>query len=252
MSSLPIYDSHIHLEGDDFEKNTVGLENYNLDIAGGNLIVNFLELFELYRDTITNSSKHYSLTCIFDFRSKDNIDQFNDRVERGEIHGAKIHSKIQKIYPHEYQLICSRIGYIPDYVPIILDGWYDCYDLSTQPSLEHNIMLALKYPQKKFIIAHAGGAKILDYFMHTRKINNMYYDLSLTLGYFKGSSVWKDVKHFVKYVSSDRIMYGSDYPYYDPKTQLKRLYKLLEKAAKTERDIRNILYNTTETLYFSR
>ena len=247
-----IFDSHIHLEGDVYEKNVVGLDNYNLDIAGGNLIVNFLELFELYRDTINNSSKRYSLTCIFDFRSLDNIDQFNDRVEKGEIHGAKIHSKIQKIYPHEYQLICSRIESIPDHIPIILDSWYDWYDLSIQPSLEHNIMLALKYPQKKFIIAHAGGSKILDYFMHTRKINNMYYDLSLTLGYFKGSSVWRDVKHFVKYVPSDRIMYGSDYPYYDPKTQLKRLYKILEKAAKTERDIRNILCNTTETLYFSR
>ncbi len=244
-----IFDSHIHLEGDVFEKNVVGFDNYNLDITGGNLIVNFLELFNLYRDTINNSSKRYTLTCIFDFRSKDNIDQFNDRVERGEIHGAKIHSKIQKIYPHEYQFICSRIGSIPDHIPITLDGWYDWHDLSTQPSLEHNIMLALKFPQKKFIIAHAGGAKILDYFLHTRKINNIYYDLSLTLGYFKGSSVWKDVKHFVKYTPSDRIMYGSDYPYYEPNQQLNRLQKIIDKLKLGDHPQQNILYNTANSLY---
>jgi len=244
-----IFDSHIHLEGDVFEKNVVGFDNYNLDITGGNLIVNFLELFELYRDTINNSSKRYSLTCIFDFRSEDNISIFLDRVDRGEIQGAKIHSKIQQISTHDYDTISDIISIIPDRIPIIIDGWYDWCDLSIQPSLEHNIKLALRYPHKKFVIAHAGGSKILDYFMHTRKIGNMYYDLSLTLGYFKGSSIWKDVKHFLRYMPSNKIMFGSDYPYSNEITQFDRLNKICKKIKLNDSEVSNICYNTAKYVY---
>lgn len=248
---MKIFDSHIHLEDNIFQQTPVDMSQYNLHIHGGNFIVNFLERYDLYLQHIINSRGKYSLTCIFDFREEKNITQFLNRVKLGHIQAAKIHSKIQHINEHEYDLLACQLTRVPNNVPIILDGWYDWNNLSTQPSLAQNIRLALEHPDKKFIIAHAGGAKILDYFLHTRKIDNIYYDLSLTLGYFKGCSVWKDVKHFVRYIPSTKILYGSDYPYYDPVLQYKRLVKIMHKCGLEQSDIDNIMYNNSMQLFFN-
>lgn len=245
--SIPIFDCHVHIENN-YPKciDIVGLENYLVNVYKKNLIVNFLELYDKYKNfvKVTNNT----LTCIFDFKKNKRVSEFVDRVNNHEISAAKIHSKIQCIEKRDYKVISKQLKKIPTNIPVVVDAWYDWPDISVLPDLQGIIRLAEEAPDRKFVIAHAGGYKILEYFYHTRKIDNIYYDMSLTLGYMKGTSVWKDVKHFIKYIPCTRIMYGSDYPYSPPGKQLKRLNKIMNNYQFSEAQRMSILYGTASNV----
>ena len=141
-------------------------------------------------------------------------------MNKGIIQGLKIHSRIQKIQRSDYDLICEKLKFIDEKVPVILDAWYYGSELKYNPDLEGLIQIAKSQPNRNFVIAHAGGYRIIEYFYHTRELENVHYDLSLTTQYLSDSSLYLDLKKFIKWIEKDRLLFGSDYPYASPKEQL--------------------------------
>jgi predicted TIM-barrel fold metal-dependent hydrolase len=241
-----IFDSHAHIEKGIINPLEVGLEGYDLEVTGKNYICNFPNLLDTYLKYKTSAD---TLCYIFDFRDEVQIAKTKELLQVGTIQGLKIHSRIQKIHRAEYDLICERLQMIDEKVPVILDAWYYGSELKYNPDLEGLIQIAKSQPNRNFVIAHAGGYRIIEYFYHTRELENVHYDLSLTTQYLSDSSLFLDFKKFINWIEKDRILFGSDYPYGSPAEQFKSVDSILKEYDCNSSERERILALNGKRLY---
>ena len=241
-----IFDSHAHIEQGIVNPLELGLEGYDLDVIGKNYICNFPNLLETY---LKYKSSADSLCYIFDFRDEVEIIKTKEILQSKTIQGLKIHSRIQKIQRDEYDLICERLQMIDEKVPVILDAWYYGSELKFNPDLEGLIQIAKSQPNRNFVIAHAGGYRIIEYFYHTRELENVHYDLSLTTQYLSDSSLYIDFKKFIKWIDKDRLLFGSDYPYASPAEQFKKVDSILKEYNCNSSEREGVLALNGQRLY---
>ena len=235
---MKIFDAHVHVEK--------GMDKFDLDNIEKNLICNELNLLPIYKQALNEND---TLSLIFDFRNKENILQVKDFIASQQISALKIHSRIQKIFIHEYPLLISELKGIDDKIPVILDAWYYGHDYAHLPSLEQNINIITGCPNKKFIIAHSGGYELLKYFFHLRDLKNVFYDLSLSLQYFHDSSIFTDLKKIIKWIPHQKLIFGSDYPWGSPAFQFSILFNILKELGFPGDSIEDVLYNNAVNLY---
>lgn len=122
----------------------------------------------------------------------------------------KLHSRIMKYTLHDIPTILSRLHAI-DFGIIMVDGFDYGHHLENLINLELLVATAEEFPDKKVVFAHAGGINILKSMLCTRTLSNVYYDLSLTVPYLFETSIYKDIKHFLRF-NYAKTMFGSDYP----------------------------------------
>jgi predicted TIM-barrel fold metal-dependent hydrolase len=146
-------------------------------------------------------------------------------------------------------LICERLQRIDEKVPVILDAWYYGSELKYNPDLEGLIQIAKSQPNRNFVIAHAGGYRIIEYFYHTRELENVHYDLSLTTQYLRDSSLYLDFKKFIKWIEKDRILFGSDYPYGLPKMQYENIRLIMDELQINRLDKDKISFKNAKRIY---
>ena len=198
---MNIFDCHVHVEQ--------GLESYDLSISYRNVIFNYLESYKKHADNFRDENT--AITLIMDFHTVPST--LIREIEKRRVQAIKIHSRIQEISNNDYSNVLTQLRTIPSEIPIIFDAFYFGPELIFQPSLIHLVEMAQKFSDRKIIVAHCGGHKMLEYFFHLRPLSNIYYDLSLSLQYLKDSSVFEDMIKLIKYTDEDKIMFGSDFPY---------------------------------------
>lgn len=218
-----IFDCHLHVDHE--------LTNYNIEIVNANIIFNYIEQYISQKDKYPSFYK----SLIFDFRN--NYDYVFNEIRSEKIHAIKIHSRIQQIESHEYPELLKAIKRTGNNIPIIYDAFYFGSDIEFQPSLSGLLYLARELPNTKFIVAHAGGYKILEYFFHLRELKNVAFDLSFSLQYLSDSSAKFDLIKLIKYTSKEKLFFGSDFPYADPKKQVSNLFDILINLSIPTRDI---------------
>ncbi|MCZ2139880.1 MAG: amidohydrolase family protein, partial [Bacteroidia bacterium] len=157
-----------------------------------------------------------------------------------KIQAIKIHSRIQQIRTNDYHELLHTLKNINSNIPIIYDAFYFGNDIEFQPSLEGLIYLAKGLPNTKFIVAHAGGYKMLEYFFHLREFKNIAYDLSFSLQYLIDSSCMVDLIKLIKYTPKEKLFFGSDYPYADPTIQYNNLLEILTNLKVSSKQIEAI------------
>ena len=230
-----IFDCHLHVDK--------GLDNYNIPMENGNIIFNNVDHYKQESDNYLN----YYKSLIFDY--KNNFDFIIEEASKQKIVAYKIHSRIQKITNEDYSILLEMLKKLPNNIPLIYDAFYFGSDLKCQPSLEGLIYLATNLPHKKFIVAHAGGYKIIEFFLHLKELKNIAYDLSLSLQYLSDSSCQFDLVKLIKYTQSERIFFGTDFPIGDPMLQYDQLIQILSNLNMNSKKIEEIF--TTNWLNFS-
>lgn len=98
--------------------------------------------------------------------------------------------------------------------------------------IEH---LAETYPDANFIMGHAGfGMRAQEYAMEAVNChNNIYVDIAISFTY-EGNVEW-----MVESVGSQKVLYGSDMPFFDPRPAVGRVAL----ADLTDEEKENIFYN---------
>ena len=134
-------------------------------------------------------------------------------------------------------------------IPIIYDAFYYGDEIKFKPALENLIQLAKAFPYLPIIVAHSGGYEMLKYFFHLRQINNIYYDLSLSLQLLWDSSVFLDLIKLVKFTDKSRILFGSDYPGAKPDLELSILRDVCNKLNLSQEQIHQIMYQNSVQLF---
>ena len=169
--------------------------------------------------------------------------------DEGQIEALKIHSRILKIDESDYPYLFDSLKLFDPKVPIIYDGFYYGSDIEYRPRLEKLIELTRMYPKLPIIVAHSGGYEILKYFLHLMKIENIYYDLSLSLQYFHDSSLYLDFKKLIKFSNRNKIMFGSDFIDGNPRNQFEILQTMFDELSLPLGDRLNINYNNAYNLF---
>ena len=217
-----MFDCHIHVE--------TGMEKYDISITSGNIIFNAIDSYEKYAPLYP---KHYH-SLIFDFKKE--ISYFKSLIQDKKIVCLKVHSRIQQIAEKDYPFLIQRLHELDENIPIIYDAFYYGDDLIYQPNLKELVNLVKEFPERKFIIAHAGGYEILKYYFHLRTFSNVGYDLSLSLQYLEDSSCRQDLKKLIHYTPKERLFFGSDYPFASPSKQKKILKQIFDELSLTSKE----------------
>lgn len=233
---MKIFDGHSHIGFQD--------SLYNLSNEGRNIIFNDISEYQF---NITSVDERNSVSLILDPHK--NTDYCLNEINNSKIVAAKIHSRISKITNSDYGKINDLIQDLHNNKHIIYDAFYYGSFLEFQPSLKGLVYLIRNNFNKKFIVAHSGGHKILDYFFHLRDLENVYYCLSFTLQYLYDTSRYLDIKKLVKYVPSNRILFGSDFPYTDPEVQVKILLGIMDEIGMDETNRELIFYTNSKSLF---
>jgi hypothetical protein len=235
---MKIFDCHCHIEK--------GLLNYNLDnVVRKNIIFNSIEDYEKY---IADVPKGDAVSLVFDF--KNNLDYVLDKVNTNQIQALKIISRDQKLTESDYSTLIDKLRLVKKNIPIIVDAFYFDHHLMYQPSLQSIITIAQEFPDKKIIVAHSGGHKVLDYFFHLRNLENVYYDLSFSLQYLSDTSCFLDLIKLIKYTNKNKIMFGSDHHWASAKFQFEILNGIFDKLQLNQEEKQKILYDNSQEVFF--
>lgn len=128
-------------------------------------------------------------------------------------------------------------------IPIIYDAFYYGDEIQFQPNLKELVNLVKAFPNRRFIIAHAGGYEILKYYFHLRTLTNVGYDLSLSLQYLEDSSCRQDLKKLIKFTSKEKLFFGTDYPFASPSNQVQILNQIFYELGLTDKEKEGIFNN---------
>lgn len=159
----------------------------------------------------------------------------------------KLHPRLSRLTAEDIPSVCSMVKKASSDV-IIVDCMGYGHQYKNHIGLELGIELASALPEKKIVFAHAGGERLMDCFLYTRTLENAYYDISLVSTYFKGTHVYDDLSHFIRY-NTGRIMFGSDHPDFDPEYCIGEVKKLCEIAGLNEEDTEKIFYGNAVKVY---
>ncbi len=146
----------------------------------------------------------------------------NKKIE----YSVKLYPRLSNISKEDFNDI-QKILTQYNYRNIVVDAFYYGSHLQNHISNELAIFLAESFPEKKIIIAHFGGFRLLETYMYTRDLKNVFYDFSFTQNYFMNTSIWNDLRYCIKY-NKNKAMFGSDYPSFSMEASINSLNMLID------------------------
>ena len=164
------------------------------------------------------------------------IDETEKSLKAG-LKGVKIHPDTQKFNMDDENMF-ELYDYLQQYqIPLLIHCGDYRYDYS-HPRRLKNILH--KFPKLLAIGAHFGGWSVFDLALEYLKDENCYMDLSSSiamLGVKRG-------KELIRKYGAERILFGSDFPMWNPELELKT-FKSMEL---TEKENKLILCDNAKTI----
>jgi len=157
-------------------------------------------------------------------------------IKANGLYGIKIHPDYQtfaiddpRMYP-VYEEIQGNM-------PIIFHMGDLRYDYSHPAKLRHILQL---FPKLQTVAAHFGGYQMRDVAWEELSDTNCLFDTSSSLMFLDTGVAEKYIRHY----GTERFMYGSDFPMWDPAVEIERFMKLDLTDAEREQ----IAWKTAATL----
>ncbi|MCL2151848.1 MAG: amidohydrolase family protein [Oscillospiraceae bacterium] len=164
-----------------------------------------------------------------------------------EVPFTKLHPRLSGLTRDNYPQIMRIIQDCEARV-ITIDCFVYGHSLENDIGIELGIYLAQNLPDRYVVLAHAGGVRLLECLMQTKTLQNIYYDLSLTINYLWHSSIRQDMILLLMH-HSNRVMFGSDYPSFSINEAKHCMSQLCEKAKLCNADGKNLFYENALKVY---
>ena len=237
--NMELFDAHMHID----LKNEDRLYKHLEGISGGSVIANSLEELEavLRRREIFRMGKKMRLIVLWDV-VKDFEKQAAEwkNLTGVENVGVKLHPRIQNLTSIDIDKIVRELSKI-DFDHIVVDAFEVGHRIENHISLLLILELVKAFPDKKIIVAHAGGYRCLEYLLILKDFKNIFYDISFTVNYLKHSSVSLDVRHLLC-VRREKILFGTDFPEYGIEETLDSFNRIIQGLEEEEEIRRFVLY----------
>ncbi len=143
-----------------------------------------------------------------------------ERVKALGLHGIKLHSDMQRFNLDDERMI-ERYRYMRDLdLPVLFHMGDKRYDFSAPIRLANVLR---RIPDLKCIAAHMGGySKWNEAYDVLPVLDNLYFDTSSALGLMSNEQALR----FIDKHGADNILFGSDYPLWDPKQAIDNVLSL--------------------------
>jgi predicted TIM-barrel fold metal-dependent hydrolase len=234
MTIRPIVDAHLHLSPQVSVSASVAAKALENDLAASNveraIVLHLLAQpwsVEEFAEAISSTTRLSGFINIDPFKN-DAQHQLREGVEKLGFIGLKLHPRLQKFDlddPAAHRLV----GYAGEMgIPVLVDAFPDGDWLMMGFDPLAFARLAKDCPQTRIIIGHFGGHHCLDFMMLSKRLPNVWFDLSYSLLYYEGSAVTANLLYCCRSMKYQRIFYGSDYPDRDISTTVRRSLGIFE------------------------
>lgn len=166
----------------------------------------------------------------------DNPEEEIERMETLGIMGVKMHPDIQQ-FNIDDERMHKIYSILENRLPILMHCGDYRYTYS-HPMRLKNILT--RFPKLTVIAAHFGGWSLFDLAVEYLKDTKCFLDISSSV-MFLGN---KRSEELINIYGAERILFGSDYPMWDPAEELENFYKL--NINSTDREL--ILYKNISAL----
>ena len=180
------------------------------------------------------------------------LNDLEQAIKNLQFCGLKLHPRLQEfsIGSAPTKELVRRAGDLG--VPVLIDAFPDGTHIMQGFDALSYVKLANSCPDTKIIVAHMGGHHVLDFVMLAKRVPNLYFDISYSFLYYRGSSVITDMIYGMRSMKFDRIFYGSDYPDRGLKATLDQSIALFDQHTVSALEKNKILYsNASEFFGFS-
>jgi hypothetical protein len=236
------FDVHLHLPSADEDGLAALLRHVEAqkEMLGGHLILNTAEEVEFaYRHA---GSLPPALNVIPYF---DPAADFPPEFTRSG--WFKIHPRIAELTSKQVPALCEAVASAGPRGLVI-----HCFPWG--PELEFNISLPLvvglarALPDTPILAAHGGGYESWQFRSHTGMLPNVFYDFSITMSYYEGSDMLRPFQRYLRY-STDRLVFGSDWPSAPPGEQLQECTRLAAEVGVQPDELEEIFLNNSRRLW---
>ena len=157
------------------------------------------------------------------------VEELLDRIENDAAPGLKIHPSEGCFFPNDRVLWPVYKACQDRDIPIISHGGTGVSDADETYSAPMNFTDVLKdFPKLTLVIAHLGGGFFKDSVALSNEFPNIYFDTSATVNGAREQPALsdEDAVDMIRNIGTDRVMFGSDFPWYHPGQDLKRFLGL--------------------------
>lgn len=187
-------------------------------------------------------------TILGNFRSSDGIKQLQDLNSSG-IDAVKFHCYFQNITESDFPDVLSMaIAAANLHMPIFIDTSYGSLGMYHNDNLKLAVYLLEKIKNVPIVLLHSGGARVLEAHLLADACPNVYLETSFTLPYYLGSSVERDLA-FSYNKLSEKVIYGSDYPYVEMDESINTFFKFTQDWGFTEQQIDGFLNTNIKKIF---
>lgn len=173
----------------------------------------------------------------------ENLEEELDRLAALGVKGVKMMPLLQEVYPDDPK--CGRLyeAVIERGMILITHAGRDPLDREEVFGTPERFARAIEsYPDLKLVLAHLGGLRMYDdvrrYLLTTGR--NVYFDTAYVSFYLKED----EMAGLIKDIGSERVLFGSDYPWEDPG----RALEIIKSLDLSDKEIESILSKTATRL----
>lgn len=167
-------------------------------------------------DAVSKHSEFYGFGTVH--ADMDNMEQELEFIERSGLLGIKIHPDTQ-LFNIDDPRLYKLYDYISGKMPIMFHAGDPRYDYS-HPRRIKKIMN--EFPSLQVIAAHFGGWGVQDEAYSLLGEENCFVDISSSIMFINDDLLYKYINGY----GADRILFGSDFPLWDPKEEVDVFMKL--------------------------
>lgn len=157
------------------------------------------------------------------------VEELLDKIDIFKAPGLKIHPAEGCFFPNDrvlwpvYQVCQDRE------IPVLSHGGAGFNESDESYARPMNFKDVLKdFPKLTLVIAHLGGDRFEESVEIAKEFPNLYFDTSATIHGAGGKQRMSDEKavDLIRKIGTDRVMFGSDFPWFHPGQDLKRFLGL--------------------------
>lgn len=146
------------------------------------------------------------------------------KISDAGLRGIKFHPPLQRFKPEEKQFfplydLARTLGLIV----VFHAGWDPTYPETLDCPPNSIIEIERNFPGLKIVAAHMGGLKMAQEVLNTLAGHNVYLDTAWC------AEPWMDIRTMESIIArhgADKILFGSDYPWHDPKREIELIDNL--------------------------
>ncbi|MDD6798192.1 MAG: amidohydrolase family protein [Clostridia bacterium] len=155
-------------------------------------------------------------------------------IKSSGLKGIKLHPDIQH-FPIDDERMFPVYDKLQGDLPVLIHCGDARFDYSHPRRLKHIID---EFPQLQIIAAHLGGWSMFDTAFEYLKDTDCYFDISSSMMFLTP----EQMKTYISGYGADRILFGSDFPLWNPKNEVESFLSLeLSEADREKIAFRNAL-----------